>query len=410
VTALLSSLREGDFLTRDRIRLWTSVVLFGFAAAIAFLILSAHDGTDYQGRPLGTDFSSFYAAGRLALQGLSPFDQVRLHDMQQALFGEQTPYYAFSYPPIFLLIAAPLAKLPYLAALILWQVCGVALYAAAMLRLRRRYGEMVPDTALYLAAVLAFTATLANLMHGQNGFLSAGLMTLAIGYLEVNAVLSGICFGLLAFKPQLGLLVPIALAAGGYWRAFASAAACVVAASVVSAFAFGLGDWQGFLATASFSRHAILDREAVGYYKMTSVFAWARIWGAPLYLSYLAQGVVTLAVAAAIVRTWRSNIGVPLKGVLLCLGTLLVTPFAFDYDLLMLAPAMALLTFEGLASAFRPYERTLLAALWFVPLLTRSVAYFTHVPLGAPLMLIAFAAVLAHGGSAGIVRRTEIPA
>ena len=410
MAAFLSILREGDFLTRERIRLWTAAILFGYAAGIVFLVATAHGGSDYQGRPLGSDFSSFYAAGRLALNGQSPFDQALLHHMQQDLFGKDTPYYSFSYPPIFLLIMAPLANLPYWAALAIWQGLGLSLYVTAMLRLKHRYGAMLGDAALYLAAALAFTATFVNLTHGQNGFLSAGLVALALSFLDENDVLAGICFGLVAFKPQLGLLVPFALGAAGYWRGFASAAVCVIALSALSVFAFGLPDWQGFLAATSFSQHAILDQDAVGYHKMTSVFAGMRLWGLPLDLSYLAQIAVALAVVGSITWLWRSGAGMRLKGAALCLGMLLVTPFAFDYDMMVLAPAIALLAFEGLAKGFRPFERVLLAALWCTPILTRNIADYARVPLGVLLVLTAFAALLARKGSAGIVRRTEIPA
>jgi hypothetical protein len=409
VAAFVSVLREGDFLTRDRIRLWTLAVLIGFAAGIAMLVVTARGVNDYQGRPLGTDFSSFYAAGQLTLEGQSPYDQRQLHHRQQRLFGQDTPYYAFSYPPIFLLIIAPLAKLSYPAALMLWEGLGLLLYAAAMLRLRRKYFAKTDDI-LYLAAALAFTTTFVNLTHGQNGFLSAGLVALALSFLDENDALAGLCFGLLAFKPQLGLLIPFALAAGGYWRAFASATACVVIIGVMSLFAFGLSDWQGFWAATLFSQQTILDQGAVGYEKMISVFAWMRLWGVPLSLSYLAQMLVSLSVAAGIFWLWRSHAGLRLKGAALCVGMLLATPFAVDYDMMLLAPAIALLAFEGMANGFRPYERTLLAMLWIVPIAARNVAGYSHVPVAVFLTLTTFAVLLARGGSAGIVRRTEIPA
>ena len=410
MAAFLSILRDGDILTRDRIRLWTAAILIGYAAAIVFLIVTAHGGSDYHGRPLGSDFSSFYAAGRLALNGLSPFDQAQLRHMQQALFGNDTPYYSFSYPPIFLLILTPLATLPYGAALAAWQALGLALYAAAMLRLRKRYGAMLPEAGLYLAAVFAFTATFVNLTHGQNGFLSAGLVALALSFLDESEALAGLCFGLLAFKPQLGLLVPFALAAGGYWRCFFWAAVSVTTVAVASVIAFGIGDWHGFLAAAAFSQYAILDQDAVGYHKMTSVFAALRLWGLPLGAAYTAQIAVGLLVVVAIIRTWRSGAGMRLKGAVLCLGMPLATPFALDYDLMILAPAIALLSFDGIEKGFRPFGLSLLAALWAVPILTRNVAGYTHIPLAVLLVMTAFAAVLAREGSAGIVRRTEIPA
>lgn len=50
-------------------------------------------------------------------------------------------------------------------------------------------------------------------MIEQNGFLSAGLFGGALVLLERRPVLAGALFGLLTYKPHLGLLVPIVLIA-----------------------------------------------------------------------------------------------------------------------------------------------------------------------------------------------------
>ena len=61
--------------------------------------------------------------------------------------------------------------------------------------------------------------------HGQTGFLTAALLTGGVLCLERREALAGILFGLLAYKPQFGLLIPLVLVAGGYWRAIAAAGA-----------------------------------------------------------------------------------------------------------------------------------------------------------------------------------------
>ena len=392
MSRIVSALRDGAFLTGERLRLWAVALLVGFVAALAFLVVSSHGGVDYDGRPLGSDFSSFYAAGRLVRAGLSPYDQAALHHMQQALFGARTPFYSFAYPPIFLLIAAPLATLPYLAALALWQVATLALSLWAMARLWRRRAAPPPNALFFLLA-LAFGATFVNLTHGQNGFLSAALLALALSLLEENALAAGVCFGLLAFKPQLGLLIPFALAAGGRWRSFAAAAATVAALALLATFAFGVDAWRGFLAASAFSQAAILDQGAVGYEKMVSVFAALRLWHAPLAFAYGMQAASALAVIAAIVWLWRSPADIRVNGAALCLGVPLITPFVFDYDLMILAPAIALLAADGSANGFPPFRRTLLAALWLAPIAARGVAQVAHVPLAALLLLTVFASL-----------------
>ncbi len=379
MSALLAALQNGSYLTRERARLWAPAFLIGFALAIAGVIVSAHGNIDYDGRPLGTDFSSFYAAGRLALEHRSPFDQAALHRMQQEIFGASTPYYAFSYPPIFLLIAAPLARLPYLAALLVWEAAGIALYLAAMTRLRRKLAPAIAGNGLFFALVLAFTATFITLIHGQNGFLAAALFAWAISLLDDDAWAAGLCFGLMAFKPQLALLVPFALAGGGRWKSFAAAAVTVLVLVCVSVLLFGIDAWREFLAASAFSKQAILDQGAVGYDKMVSVFAWMRLWHLTPFLAYGAQFVAGLAVIGAILWLWRSPANLRIKGAGLCLGSLLVTPFALDYDLMLLAPAILLMTAE--AEERTPYEATVIAALWLIPAAARTIAATTALPL-----------------------------
>jgi hypothetical protein len=62
--------------------------------------------------------------------------------------------------------------------------------------------------------------------------------------------------------------------------------------------------------------------------------------------------------------------------------------------MMVFAPAIAFLAAEGLARGFAPYEKTALAALWLVPLVARSVAQATLVPLGVLAMLAMFALLI----------------
>ena len=167
---------------------------------------------------------------------------------------------------------------------------------------------MLPGGAFFVAACLAFTAVFVNLIHGQNGFLIAGLFALGLSLLDEQAVLAGICFGFIAIKPQLGLMLPFALAAGGRWRSFAAAAVTVITLAGLSVFFFGAESWNGFFAATRFSQAAILDLGAVGYEKMVSVFAWARLWHLPLSLGFHGiQAFAALAVTVSLILLWRGN-------------------------------------------------------------------------------------------------------
>lgn len=386
MAALLHILRDGAFLTRPRIRLWTIAILIGFAAALVFLALTAHGANDYAGRPLGTDFSDVYAAGSLANEGHAElaFDPAHHFAREQALFGKDTQFYGWHYPPFFLLVAAPLAHLPYVPALILWQLATLALYLLALRPLLRG----VDGT--WLLAALAFPAVFVNLTHGHNGFLTAALIAAALARLDSRPLIAGVCFGLLAYKPQFGVMIPLVLAATGRWRSFAAAAVTVAALALAVTALFGEAVWPAFLAGTHFTREVVLEQGNTGFHKIQTVFAWARMWGAPVALAYAAQALASIAVAVALVVLWRSQASMAVKGAALCVGMLLSTPYALDYDMMTLAPAIAMLAAQGLREGFRPYERVMLLALWAVPILARGFAETTHVPLGVPVMLAAF--------------------
>ena len=143
----------------------------------------------------------------------------------------------------------------------------------------------------------------------------------------------------------------------------------------------------------------MLEQGNTGWHKIQSVFAWARMWGAPIPLAYALQGALTVALGAAIVWLWRSAAPHALKAAALCLATILATPYSFDYDMMVLAPAIAFLAVDGLARGFGPWEKTALAALWLVPLVARSVAQVSLIPLGVPAMLAMFVVILRRAGT-----------
>ena len=127
-------LRSGAWLTRERIRLVAVAVLFASAVGLIYLLVTAHGLVDIQGRPLGTDFSSFYAAGTHVLDGNpdAPYDLSRQFAREQAIFGAATPFYGWLYPPFFLFVAAALALLPYGTALAVWQALTLGFYLLAL--------------------------------------------------------------------------------------------------------------------------------------------------------------------------------------------------------------------------------------------------------------------------------------
>jgi len=429
--AILEILRSGALVTRTWARLMGFALLAAFAAAFAILAATSHGLNDALGRPLGTDFSNVYAAGTYVRDGnpRAPFDPALQYAREQAIFGAATPFYGWHYPPFFLFVAAALAFLPYVPALIAWQGASLGLYLLAIRAILVAPAAsfpppLSPDAGvpqslngqdksghddvnasaprpmtgatdpLWLLLALAFPAVFVNLGHGHNGLLTAALTGAALAVLDRRPLLAGILFGLLAYKPQFGILIPLVLSATGRWRAIAAAAGTVAALAVVTTFAFGLPVWDAFLQSAHFTRTVVLESGETGWHKIQSVFALVRMWGGPVPLAYAVQTAVTIALAAALVWLWRLQVDFTLKAAALIVAAILATPYSLDYDMTALAPAIAFLAVHGLRCGFAPWEKTALAALWFAPLIARGVAGAMLLPVGVPAMAVVLGLVL----------------
>ena len=394
------AMRSGAWLTRERVRMVAVAVLIASVAGFLYLVVTATGGVDLQGRPIGTDFSNVYAAGTYVLEGnpVAPFDSVQQFARERSIFGAATQFYGWHYPPYFLFVAAALAWMPYGLALFVWQAITLGLYLLAIRAILNAFAPRGGATAsadpLWLVLALAFPAVLINVGHGHNGFLTAALLGGGLVSLDRRPLAAGILFGLMAYKPQFGLMIPIALAAGGYWRSFAAAAATAVLLTLVTTLVFGMQVWHAFFVGAEYTRTVVLEQGDTGWHKIQSIFSWARMWGAPVPLAYAIQGTATLVLAMASAWLWHGKAPYPLKAAGLCLAAILATPYTLDYDMMVLAPAIAFIAADGMARGFGPWEKTALAALWLVPLVARTFPQVTLIPLGVPVMLAMFVMIL----------------
>jgi alpha-1,2-mannosyltransferase len=408
MTHIWQGLRSGRWLTAARARGYSLILLGVYAIAVVGWIALSDGLIDRNGKPLGTDFSSFYAAGSLVLDGRAGdvYDMALHYAREQQIFGAATPYYGWLYPPIFLLVAVPLALLPYPLALAIWQGGSFAFYLAviaAILRRQRSDGGAIAH--IWLPAAAAFPAVFINLGHGQNGFLTAALLGAALVALPKRPILAGILFGLLAYKPQFAVIIPVALLASGQWRTILAAGATVIALAAATYVAFGPDLWWSFVASTETSRKLLLEQGDVGFEKLQSVFAAVRMWGGGVTLGYIVQGAASVVAVGSVAWIWRSSTDRDLKAALLLVATLLASPHVLDYDLMILAPAIAFMVAAGAARGFRHYEITLLAAAWIAPLLARGIAGSTGIPLGLMTVLALYAlimrrAIIARAGSA----------
>ncbi len=390
---MLESLKTGLWLTPARLKTYPILLLVMLGGALALLIGTGGDSHDRFGRPFGPDFSEIWAAGQEVREGQpeKAYD-IAAHKAKQAeLFGPSADFYLWSYPPYFLGIAGLLACFPYIFALLIWQAATLSLYLAAVLAILRPAGF---SSAQVLVPVLAFPAVFVNLVHGQNGFLTAALLTGGLLNLPARPLLSGALFACLAYKPQFAVMIPVVLLAGGYWRTIASGAVTLAFLTLATLALFGTEVWRRFPDRIRASETLVLEQGGAGFEKMQSLFAAVRLLGGSNQEAFLLQAAATAGLIAGLVWLWRQAADVRLKGAALLAAALLATPYSFDYDMVLLGPALALAISYGCEKGFRSFEKTLFACVWASPLLARPLAAATHVPIGAFLTALFFLALL----------------
>lgn len=376
--------RRASWLDRSRARGYLMLLALANLATLGFLIATSQGGVDRNGLLIGTDFLSFWTSGQMLHAHANVYDAAAHIAGQRTFFAPKDAYTAFFYPPPFLLFCWPLGFLGYFAALALWLAATCAAYLLAVRLWLRRVGLAQPLIVLFAA----FPPVLITITHGQTAVLVAALLGLGALLVRDRPWVAGALFGLAVIKPQFGLLVPIVLLLTREWRVLAGAVLTAALLGLAATVAFGPQIWRDWFAVSSAAQLA-MDDGAVGYAKMQSLYAAARLFGVPSGVAYALQGVLTLAVIGAV--AWASQgrrYDLPLAALMLT-GALLATPFVLDYDMALLAFPLIWLA----AKAFRPWEKLIFAAAFGAPAFARPLAMAVGVPI-MPAILVALFVVL----------------
>lgn len=377
------------WLTAERLRVYPLLIVAIVGVVAAVWIARTLPGlVDPRGKPVGWDFITFWSAARLALDGHpeAAFDPVAIGAAQHlAVPGMGGALFLWHYPPSYLLLVLPLGLLAYPAALLAFSGAGIVLWGGLVRALFR-------DRRAWLIAA-ATPAGLINLIDGQNGFLTAGIAGFALVQLDRRPRLAGMLIGLLAVKPHLAALFPLALIASRRWLVLGWAAAAGIVFSAAGVAAFGLPTTLAFLHDLPQLRD-IVDRGALPWSQMPSPYVLLLSLGAAPLIAAVAQAAAALAAACCVWRAWRDDTtAFAVRAAVLCAGTLLVSPYLFTYDLTWAALALAFLALAGLRDGFRPGERDLMFAAWLAPLAFVPAYWLTGVQAGCavPMALLALA-------------------
>jgi glycosyl transferase family 87 len=380
-----------------------------YAALLVGLYVAGFWIVDRQGVPVYGDFICPWVAGVQALHGDTAllYDPTEFAKIQEALVGPRNYFYPnWPYPPTFFFVLIPFVLLPYAYAFIVWDVVTLTSCIAVVYLISRR----LPAIALVLAS--PFTAW--TFYTAQNGFLWASLLGASLLFLERQPVLAGVLIGCLTWKPQFGILLPVALAAANQWRAVASAAVTAALLAGTSIATFGTAVWRAFprelaaqtneVLVSGGHAHAIPDW---GY--IQTIYGLVRFLHGDATVAWLAQGATTVGVAIIVWLVWRSPVRYSLKAATLSTAALIATPYAFATDLAAILIPAAFLASDQIRQGLLRGEQTVMIALFgasFVILVTHG-----SVPFGPVVMLALFYVTLRrtvyHDGLRGFLTVSE---
>lgn len=315
------------------------------------------------GIAIGSDFLSLWSAAWLAVTGnaAGAFDPDTIRAAHTLAVPANSALTLWHYPPSFQLILAPLGWMPYLPAYITFISLTGLLYLHLLWKIRPH------PTTLLLA--LGFVGFWVNALAGQNGFLTSLLIGWALILIERSPKLSGLLIGLLSFKPQLGLPIPLALLAGKRFTVFCYAAVASIALALASLSAFGPEPWLAFLKNIH-TPVANLESGLIPMAHMTSIFSALWITGLPPVVCYAAQALVALAANTVMIIVWKRNTAsLELKAALMVLAMLLTTPHLFNYDMALIALPLVWMWRHGETQGWNRGERPALLLAWLAPLL-----------------------------------------
>lgn len=350
---------------------------------------------DRGGRLIGRDFRVYWTASVLTLSGKASaiFDYQTFEAQQDKLLGppkrpseaatstsepDQSLKHPWLYPPHALFFVLPLGLLSYFWAYVLWSLGTLFIYLLAVTHGR---GRDLQQVALILAP-----ATFMNLLLGQNGFLSAALLLGGLRLIDRRPLLAGVLLGLLCFKPQLGLLIPVALAAARLWRPFLSAAATVTFLILASVLAFGVDSWLHFFEFSATYQSQLLGQETGDFLKITvTPFMAGRILGLGEAARYVLFAIIALGALAGVFVTFRKTGDREPQAVVLLAAVFLVSPYGYVYDLPLLMGAVLWAFQRTTREGFLPGELTILTLTWFLPFIAITLNPL-DLPVG-PLVL-----------------------
>lgn len=280
-----------------------------------------------------SDFYYFWDAGANVLAG----QPERAYTTHMTPLGELWP---LPHPPPFLLIAPLFALMPVQVSLLLFlSVSGILYVATARQPLR---------------IALANPTVPYNVKWAQTGFLTSAILFGGLNFIKRRPLIAGAILGLMIIKPHLGVFIPVALASGRQWKAFAAAAASSALLILLAAIAFGPEIYLAWLKSIGHFG-GVLPERFWEWSQLSSTYAFLRWWGLNSPAAFVGQALTAVAGGLLVAQSWRRDWHS--KAAILAAATMLVPPYLCSHDAVMMVVPLGVIAARSLWRA---------AIVWFL--------------------------------------------
>jgi Glycosyltransferase family 87 len=344
------------------------------------------------------DFLQFPIAASLLRQARANElynDQVLADHVRTIVGRETTMQLRYFYGPQVALIFLPLLHFSFLAQAATWVALSLLMYFACVYLVWKTCASLQQHGRLVAIGAIAYPPLFHFFVRGQLSSVILVCVTAAnFAFRLRREWLAGLALGLLIFKPQFLVAIPIVLLLARAWRALAG---LTLSASAQLGFAylyFGSSVMRAYVNMVLHSaRQPATTELRLSPVQMHSLHSFWEIlvpWQGGVWALYLLSSLAVIAMAAAV---WKSSSSLAVRYSALILAAVLVNPHIYIYDLLVLAVPLLLLTDWRLNHAdhrFAPTVAVLLYLSFLLPLFG-PLSRWTHLQLSVP----AFVALLA---------------
>lgn len=350
---------------------------------------------DRNGNLKGTDFSHLYTLGSVALahRTVDLYDA----DAQAELTARRVPAaagtrYIPMYPPQVSIFFAPLAALPYGAALVIWLVLSALAYGLCCYALWLACPRLRNERWTVLLLAIAFPGFFHLIVWGQTSAMALACFTAAFFLLrDERPFLAGLALGCLIFKPQLGIAAAFVFAYTRAWRVIAGGLLSAAAQLAVPALYYGTAALRAWMRAISNVVYSVPLLEPRPYQTHNLRMFWTMLIPGSM-LPFALCVLSAFAILGLTVTVWSRRPAVPLalRYSSLLVASVLVAPHLIVYDLAILAPLFLLLSDWVIAQPpdSTPHMKVVLYLGYLAPLAGGPIARWTHVQVSVVLMSV----------------------